>query len=449
MAKSPLILAALAKDAVPQLNFVQAMPLSLGHAGQYDAAVLTSTDGTHYVVRQANSEAAALELDTELVVLRALTPFRSHFPFEITKLIGETKDDRGKRVQVFSYVYGEPLALLNQPATSPLASSLANTFAAIHSLPLSVVENNGLPTFTPENIIRERVAELDRAAQTGRISGVLLNRWERALEDVNIWRFQPTVVHGDARLNNYLMLDGGVSGVLGWHNLQIGDPAEDFSFVQANASEDFAYSTLLEYEQLRGADQNFRARAMLYAELEVARYLLWGLANQSDEVITDAENWLHELLSDVETGVTGPIGAKPLGTDAVLSNVPETEFLGSPMDFAAGFVDEAQAVVADDQLLVPVVSEAWGQDEDSESAEIFKPIIDDSYNHKDLFGETAPIPVVADVYDATTEIPVYSDDATAPITLPTFESEAEDAEGEDAEPKGGAKTDSEGAPELF
>jgi macrolide phosphotransferase len=154
MAKSPLILAALAKDAVPQLNFVQAMPLSLGHAGQYDAAVLTSTDGTHYVVRQANSEAAALELDTELVVLRALAPFRSHFPFEITKLIGETKDDRGKRVQVFSYVYGEPLALLNQPATSPLASSLANTFAAIHSLPLSVVENNGLPTFTPENIIR-------------------------------------------------------------------------------------------------------------------------------------------------------------------------------------------------------------------------------------------------------------------------------------------------------
>jgi len=448
MAKSPLILAALAKDAVPQLDFVQAMPLTQGYGGHYDSAVLTATDGSHYVIRQARDESAALELDTELVVLRALSPFRSHFPFEITKQIGETRDANNQRAHVFSFVYGIQLDMGNLPGNSPLANSIANALAAIHSLPKSVVENNGLPVFTAEQIIRERTAEMDRIAQTGRVSAVLLNRWERALEDVNIWRFQPTVIHGEANLNNFLTLDETISGVLGWHSLQIGDPASDFTLVQANATDDFAYSTLLEYEALKGGDENFRARSQLYTELGLGRYLLWALAQNSEAEIADATKYLDDLVADIEAGIVGPIGPKPLGTEADLTSVPVTEFLGGPLDTPAGFVDAGQALVADEFITSPMPF-ADGEHDPAEvdpaSANLFKPVVDSSYNHKNLFGETAPIPVVgggsADSQpaapsfsdDATAPIPVLSDDATAPIEVVAAEGSAEESEPKNGE----------------
>lgn len=441
MAKSPLILAALAKDAVPQLDFVQAMPLTLGHTGHFDSALLTATDGSHYVLRQAANDEAALELDTELVVLRALAPFRSHFPFEITKLIGETRDSKGKRAHLFTYVYGNSCQLANLPATSPLAASIANALAAIHSLPLSVVENNGLPVYAADQLIRERTAEMDRFAATGRVSALLLNRWERALEDVNLWRFQPTVVHGNANQDNFLVLDEGVSGVLGWHSLQIGDPATDFALIQGTALDDFSYSALLEYERIKGADQNLRARAQLYSEFALGHYLLWAVQVGDEASIADAEKFLADLVTDIEAGLIGPIGPKPLGTDAApvaFGNAP-AEFGSEPMATAAGFVDAGHAIVNDDLLLTPIEysEETDPAAVDASSASLFKPVVDSSYDHKNLFGETAPIPVLAD--DATAPIPVYTDDATAPITLPPMADSGDDADESDAEgePKSG------------
>ena len=454
MAKSPLILAALAKDAVPQLDFVQAMPLTLGHGGHFDSAVLTTTDGKHYVIRQANNVEAELELDTEAVVLRALSPLRSHFPFEITRQLGETKDAKGKRALLYTYVYGEPIDFTNRPGTSVLSTSIANALAAIHSLPLSVVENNGLPAFTAEQIIRDLTAELDRFAQTGRISAVLLNRWERALEDVNIWRFQPTVIHGSANLNNFLVLDEGISAVLGWHTLKIGDPATDFAMVQGIASDDFSYSTLLEYEKIKGADQNFRARAQLYAEFDLGRYLIWALAHDAS-AIADAQKYLDDLVADIEAGLVSAIGPKPLGTDsAVLGDAgfmgevsggfvesSRDGFLGgadsgfavaydeaTPLQSPVGLVEAGQAIVSDDLLVNPLQEER--DPTEANSGSMFAPIVDSSYNHKNLFGETGPIPQVS---DATAPIEIVGedlaadsqtelvDDATAPITLPKLD----------------------------
>ena len=445
MAKSPLILAALAKDAVPQLDFVQAMPLSLGHGGHFDSAVLTATDGKHYVVRQANNAEAELELDTEAVVLRALSPLRSHFPFEITRQVGETKDEKGKRALLYTYVYGEPIDFANRPGTSPLVTSVANALAAIHSLPLSVVENSGLPSFTADLIIRSLTSELDRFAQTGRVPAALLNRWERALEDVNIWRFQPAVIHGSANLNNFLVLDEGVSAVLGWHTLRIGDPAADFALVQGIASDDFSYSALLEYERIKGADQNFRARAQLYSEFELGRYLLWALA-QDQSAIDDAQKYLDDLAADIEAGLVGPIGPKPLGTDAILTSTNEND---SPSGFDAGFgghsgggfsadlplatpagmVDAGQELVSDDWFL------NLGQAAEPAAAAMPSAFTDDA---------TAPIqlPLVAqessdDLADGLAE---DMSDATAPLdlgALADFSTKASDEAVDDKAPKSG------------
>jgi len=425
MAKSPLILAALAKDAVPQLDFVQAIPLSHGHGDRFDSAVLTATDGSHYVIRQARSANAELELDTELVALRALTPFRAHFPFEVTKFLGETKDARGRRALLFTYVYGAPAEFHNVAAKSPMVSSVANALAAIHSLPLSVVDNNGLPAYDAAATVKQRVAELDRAAQTGRVPALLLNRWERALEDVSLWRFQPVVIHGQASPAHFLESDQTISAVLGWDSLHIGDPAIDFAWIQGYGNPEFSYSTLLEYERLRGGvDENLRARAQLYAELAYANYLVGEIASGNAQTIADAENFLLDLVGDVENGTVGPIGPKPLGVDTFGD---EGEFGNAPvatssLASAAGFVDVAQSVVADEAfapatapidvpLIMPVIEEHDPAEVDLTSASIFEPVVDSSYDHKNLFGETAPIPTVS---DATAPIEVVAEEEQKP-----------------------------------
>ena len=427
MAKSPLILAALAKDAVPQLDFVQAIPLSHGHGDRFDSAVLTATDGSHYVIRQARSANAELELDTELVALRALAPFRAHFPFEVTKYLGETKDERGRRALVFTYVYGAPAEFHNVAANSPMVSSVANALAAIHSLPLTVVDNSGLPAYDAAATVKQRVAELDRAAQTGRVPALLLNRWERALEDVSLWRFQPVVIHGQASPAHFLESDQTISAVLGWDSLHIGDPAIDFTWIQGYGNPEFSYSALLEYERLRGGvDENLRARAQLYAELAYANYLVGEIAAGNAETVADAEKFLTDLVGDVESGTVGPIGPKPLGVDSfgfgdegAFGNAPvETESLASP----AGFIDVAQSVVADEAfapatapidlpLILPVVEGHDPAEVNLESASLFEPVVDSSYNHKNLFGETAPIPTVS---DATAPIEVVAEDDKKP-----------------------------------
>jgi hypothetical protein len=46
-----------------------------------------------------------------------------------------------------------------------------------------------------------------------------------------------------------------------------------------------------------------------------------------------------------------------------------------------------------------------------ESASLFEPVVDSSYNHKNLFGETAPIPTVS---DATAPIEVVAEDDKKP-----------------------------------
>jgi len=387
MAKSHLILAALAKDAVPQLDFVQAYSLDGDSAGNFDSALLTGTDGNHYVVRQATSAAAELLADTELTALRAISPYRSHFPFAVTNLVGTGRDARGKRVLVYSYVYGEPTDLSRAGSNSPLVGSIANTLAAIHSLPTSVIENAGLPTFSVEDIVKQSVASMDRMAQTGRVSAVLLNRWERAFEDVSLWRFQPSVVHG-AIDNNLLSDKTAVTGILGWDHLAISDPAIDFAWIQGSAADDFSYSLILEYDRLRGADANLRSRAQLYAELDHGHYLLHAIAARDADQIEHAVTLLSQLAADAEAGNLPPIGPRPLGVDSVESDDYQTDVVESDLGSAATMVDAGQAIVSDNLF--------------------FSPVTDSSYNHNRLFGTgddaTGPIELV--------------DDATAPIQLP-------------------------------
>lgn len=381
MAKSPLILAALAKDAVRHLDFVQVKSLNAGADGAFDTALLTATTGEHYVVRIANTQSAGAEQDVELQALRALgAEGRAALPFKITTLLGETKDDKGARALIFDFVYGSPTDVGSIDGGSELARNIGLAIAAIHKLPLSVVENAHLPEFQPEDILRARIAELDRFAATGKVPSVLLSRWEAVLEDSSLFRFQPTVVHGS--LNGDTVLeDGGreVAGVLAWSSLRISDPAEDLSWILGSENDPFADAVLAAYSANRtGVDASIRQRAVMYSEFERARWLMHGVNKGDQSIIDDAVEMLGTLAGDVEAGVIGRLTAAPIAAMVaapVIEEITET--------FVA--VDDA------------------GDFEVIEINEVFEEPVEESFVDE-VAPETAPMDVV--------------DDKTRPIELP-------------------------------
>lgn len=297
-----LILASLATDAVSNLSFRDVKELTSQQGGSIDSAMLTSADGNHYVVRMGSTDSAALELATEVAALKLVGSL--DLPFKVSKVIGESRT-RGFRPAIVSdFVYGKPIDLGRLDSTGSLIESIATTTAKIHNISTELVLESGFPEFSAQESARQRLNQLDRLAGTGKIPKVLLDRWSEALENVNLFRFAPTVVHSNLNSVNVLELDGQVSGVLGWHGLKVGDPAEDFTWLAALGVNELMDAARFAYLAARETtDPNLGARAHLYDELTRGSWLLHGVTTGDDSIVADGLAMLGGLAAEVEEGI--------------------------------------------------------------------------------------------------------------------------------------------------
>jgi aminoglycoside phosphotransferase (APT) family kinase protein len=110
------------------------------------------------------------------------------------------------------------------------------------------------------------------------------------------------VVHGDLAPENVLIGDGKVSGVLGWGQTRVADPADDVAWLVSGASADAVESVLEAYAHTRrdAPDRDLLRRARLYSELAVARWLLHGTTIGDEGVVADAVAMLGELDAGVD-----------------------------------------------------------------------------------------------------------------------------------------------------
>jgi hypothetical protein len=321
MAKSPLILAALAKAAAPSIDLVQAHPLNGAQTGLFDSALLKGANGQDYVVRTPASTAGSLELDIETQVLRLLGPeARARLPFKVTTILGETRDAKRNRVVVFEYLYGQPIRFDRVTPGGALSSSLGAAIAAIHSLDAEVFRSAGLPEFSPAETARRLMNELDAVSSLGLVPPVLLQRWETALEDVGLFRYQPTVVHGELSTETVLQSDEAVYSVLNWGALHIGDPAEDLAWIAAASVPDLLEAVRLSYfASIGSVDATIAQRATLYGELTHARWLLHGKNIDDQEIIDEAVASLQLIASEVSAGTTLTLTASPLAAASAVA----------------------------------------------------------------------------------------------------------------------------------
>lgn len=312
MAGHRFTLAALATLAVPGLDVAVTRTFTGGGEGQYDAALITDRPGTHLLVRAPAVPGAADRLTAEVRALAALTQgARARLPFSVPTVVGSLP---APRAVVTTYLQGVRLQPSEVRADGALATAIGRAVAAVHELPTSIVADAGLPVATSADCTGQVEELIRRADATGEVPLALINRWRAAAGDRTLWRFRPVVVHGGLAADSLLSTPKGdaderITGVLGWGGLQVGDPARDLAWVLGLPGAGAAGAVLQAYAAARRgeADPSTTRRALLYAELELARWLLHGADTDDAGIAADATQMLEALLAAVLEDTAGTL----------------------------------------------------------------------------------------------------------------------------------------------
>ena len=301
MSRKPAFLAALASSAVPGLDPVSVRAARTEPGRRHEVAFVTDSQHRTWVVRAPLTSAAGAQMDTTVALLALIG---RRLPFSVPAPRGFVAVPEGRAV-VYAHLVGRPIDLGSVPAGPGLAAEVGRAVAALHNIDRGVFDEAGLPVYEAEESRTRKLADLDRAAATGHVPTALLARWERALEDVSIWRFAPTPIHGDLTGDQVLVVfegeddasTGRVRGITGWDDAKVADPAEDFAALISECSPE-AFESVLEayaHSRVERPDRHLRRRARLVAELRLLGGLLSAVSSGDHDLITARAAELRDL----------------------------------------------------------------------------------------------------------------------------------------------------------
>ncbi|QZY52472.1 phosphotransferase [Leucobacter tenebrionis] len=357
MATIPFTLAALATSAVPGLVVFGVR----AHEGDesFASAVVASADA-ELLVRVPRTQAAEVQQSAELLGIAALTEGpRSRLPFDVPETLGMTRAGDTRAV-VSTMLSGETFETEDLSDDALLLQPVAEAIGAIHDLPTSVAQNGGLPVRSAQDLRLLTTRLIDRAEMTRMLPETVLRRWQQTVEAASVWDFTPTVVHGSLDAEQILVEEDRVTGVLGWSELSVGDPASDLAWLLA-AGPEVLDAVLARYARNRntGSLSHLRVRAALYHELEVARWLLHGVDSHDQAVIDDAVGMLDRMV-----GSSGALGAavfaarnrSPLGESEVSALLDETPEVVDHLSDTAAYeaLDEDRMFGVDTDFIEPL-----------------------------------------------------------------------------------------------
>lgn len=312
MERTPSFLAALASAAVPGLDPVSVEALPSLPDQSYDVAFVQDVEHRRWVVRAPRSEVAGAEMDRTIALLALLG---RRLPFAVPAPKGFVALAEGGRATVYPYLPGHNLDYAELPPGPGLAAELGRALAALHNTDPAVFEEAGMPSYDADSYRSRRLAELDRAAESGRVPTTLLTRWETALEDVSLWRFAPTPTHGDLTGDQVLAVftddsdasTGRIRAMTGWEDAKVADPADDFSALVADSTHE-AVETVFEayaHARVERPDPNLLVRARLVAELSLLGSLMTALTRKNVGAVEVLTTQLRRLDDAVHTAEAG------------------------------------------------------------------------------------------------------------------------------------------------
>lgn len=262
----------------------------------FDVAFVQDHEHRRWVVRSPRTPAASAQLEQSAALL-ALLARRLTMPVPAVR--GWAALPEGGRACVTSYLTGRLVDLESIAPGSRLAAGLGRALAQLHNLDTRVYEEAGVPVYDAASYRTRRLAELDRAAATGRVPTGLLARWEGILDDASLWGFAATPTHGAIGPGTVLATpDDGeepdVKGLLGWESAQVADPADDLAPLVGELHPE-ALDTVLEayaHARVERPDQHLQRRARLVHEMQLVRSMMVAVAAGDD---TGAEQRAAEL----------------------------------------------------------------------------------------------------------------------------------------------------------
>lgn len=356
--RGPLQLAALASAAVPGLDpdSVEGVVTDASHP--FEVAFVQDHDHRRWVIRSPRTAAASAQLEQSAALL-ALLSRRLTMPVPAVK--GWVALPEGGRAAVTTYLTGRLVDLEAIAPGSRLAAGLGRTLAHLHNLDRRIYEEAGVPVYDADAYRARRLADLDRAAATGRVPTGLLTRWERTLEDVSLWRFTTTPTHGAIGEGTILATpDDGeepdVKALLGWESAQVADPADDLAAL-VGALHPESLDTVMEayaHTRMERPDRHLQRRARLVHEMQLVRSMMAAVA-AGDEAAAESHAARLRRLDD-------ELAHEEERTAAVSADVPEPEDDPSaqtqPVEIqpADRVVDEG-AVVDEDAVVVEEVGD--------------------------------------------------------------------------------------------
>lgn len=269
-----------------------------------DRVLITDGDRTFIVSIAAPDRAAAAQ--AERVAAAALAPLLPEGSPAIPHIVAARTMDGtivGREddvtIMISEPMPGLPLSTAMFEEHPRLVESLAQAIAAIHSADPGPIADAGLVVEESAETRERLLADLDSAASTGRVPARLLNRWEKALEDVSSWRFLPAPIHANLGPDALWAAADDLVGVGELARVRVGDPAADLAAVSSMLSpEDFERFFRTYRSRRDPGDPGLRRRVGFHAEITVLEWLLAAVAAQDDDAIEDAAHLL-EALADV------------------------------------------------------------------------------------------------------------------------------------------------------
>ena len=325
--RSPLALAALATVAIRGLDVVATRP-PRNPGADFDVVGVMDSQRRRWVVRAPRTAAAGAALEGEVALLEQLGQAvdGGALRFQVPRPGGFAPLPEGGRAMVYRELVGSPVQIAALRQGPGLAAQLGRALASVHELDPALVADAGLPSYDAESYRQRRLTEVDEAARTGHVPAGLLRRWEHALENVALWRFGATPVHGDLAAEHVLVRDEDVTAILDWSDARVADPADDLAWLYAEAGDEALESILEAYALARteSTDDHLGDRALLAGELALARWLMYGVRTRDGQVIDEAIAMLGQLEVDLA-------GATPIGyVEPVVAPAPHVDHLDHP-----------------------------------------------------------------------------------------------------------------------
>lgn len=346
MALSPIMLTAWAVAEIPGLHIDGYRESS---TADVDRVTCRTSEGAVISIASPRTAEAAKVQDREHRVGQLLSAgVRERLGFDVPHTLGAGLLDK-RRIVVTEEAQGHPLSAVRD--VRPMLPSLALALASLHSLPTTIVKRDAVPVKTALDSVREAAGIIDRAHQTTRVPSALLDRWDAAIEDHEMWQFVPTITHGDLEFASILTAGDDIVGITHWADACVGDPAGDLKNIVGPLAPEVTAGFVADYIAHRSSnDRRVGHRARFLSELEIARWLVFCVDNADEPNVEDAVKMLTNLATAVTDNPSMSLGSTPVKPISLLVEAPSDTTLTAAdvVDAPVAFSDDAPAAFSDD-----------------------------------------------------------------------------------------------------